>query len=47
MGFWEWGKHLRLSLEADDFHPGGFFEIPALDDPDPAHRLVAGLDIRI
>lgn len=47
MAFWEMGKHVRVSLEADDFHPGGFFEIPALADPDPAYRFVAGLDIRI
>jgi hypothetical protein len=45
MGTWDVGKHVRLSLEADLFLPGSFFERVGRPDPDPAYRLMAGLDL--
>jgi hypothetical protein len=45
MGTWDVGKHVRLSLEADLFLPGSFFERADRPDPDPAYRLMAGLDL--
>jgi len=44
MGYWDIGDHVRLSMEADLFLPGGFFERPELTDPDPAYRLMGGVD---
>jgi hypothetical protein len=44
MGYWDIGDHVRLSMEADLFLPGSFFEGPELPDPDPAFRLMVGVD---
>ena len=44
MGTWDVGKHVRLSLEADLFLPGSFFDVSGRPDPDPAYRPMAGLD---
>jgi hypothetical protein len=45
MGTWDVGNHVRLSLEADLFLPGSFFERVGRPDPYPAYRLMAGLDL--
>ncbi len=45
MGTWDIGKHVRLSLEADLLLPGSFFERAGRPDPDPAYRLMGGLDL--
>ncbi len=44
-GMWDWGRHLRLSVEADLFLPGGFFDRRDRPDPDPAYRLMGGVDV--
>lgn len=44
-GTWDIGKHVRLSLEADLLLPGSFFEYAGLPDPEPAYRLMGGLDL--
>jgi hypothetical protein len=45
MATWDVGKHLRVSLEADLFLPGSFFESAARPHPDAAYRVMGGLDI--
>jgi hypothetical protein len=45
MGYWEVGKHVRFSMEADLFLPGSFFERVGTPTPDPAYRLMAGVDL--
>ena len=45
MGTWDVGRHIRLSLEADLFLPGSFFDRAGRPDPDPASRLMVGLDL--
>lgn len=45
MATWDVGKHVRLSVEADVLLPGSFFERADRPDPDPAYRVIGGLDI--
>jgi len=45
MGYWQIGEHVQVSFEADLFMPGSFFERPSVPDPDPAYRIMGGLDI--
>ena len=44
MGFWQWGEHVMFSAEADLFLPGSFFARPESPDPDPAYRIMGGID---
>ncbi len=45
MGVWDIGRHVCLSLEADLFMPGSFFELDDRSAPDPAYRIMGGLDL--
>jgi len=45
MGFWDLGKYLRLSFEADLFLPGDFYRREGSPDPVPAYRIMGGLDV--
>lgn len=45
MGFWDLGKHLRLSVEADLFLPGDFYRRGDRPPPDTAYRVMGGLDV--
>lgn len=45
MGFWNWGEHVGLSVEADVFFPGSFFRRPSSPEPEPAYRIMTGIDL--
>ncbi len=45
MGYWGLGEHVRISLEADIFLPGSYFERTGRPEPDPGYRLMGGVDL--
>jgi len=45
MGFWDLGRHVRLSVEADLFLPGDFYRRVDRPPPDTAYRIMGGVDL--